>query len=111
MRGGKRQGSGRKPGGQNLKSREIADKAAEEGTTPLEVMLEAMRAHHEAKRFDEAAAIAKDAAPYMHPRLASIDQNVSGTFAYTAVPIPVAERDSMDAAARAADGSDPEALD
>jgi len=47
--------------------------------TPIEVMLTAMRdlwdeGTSEAKR--EAARIAKDAAPYVHPRLASIDQTV-----------------------------------
>jgi hypothetical protein len=73
MRGGARPNAGRKPGGQNRKTRAIADKAATEGITPLEVMLEAMRAHHAANRLDEAAAIAKDAAPYMHPRLAAIE--------------------------------------
>jgi len=40
--------------------------------TPLEVMLKAMRVHAKADRWDEAASIAKDAAPYMHPRLASM---------------------------------------
>jgi hypothetical protein len=51
----------------------------EGGITPIEVMLSAMRDlweqdTPEAKR--EAARIAKDAAPYVHPRLASIDQTV-----------------------------------
>ena len=45
------------------KTRAIANAAAAEGITPLEVMLEAMRALHEAGRLDEAAAVAKDAAP------------------------------------------------
>jgi len=35
-------------------------------------MIEAMRDHYNHKRLDQAAAIAKDAAPYMHPRLATI---------------------------------------
>lgn len=73
MRGGPRPGAGRKPGGRNQKAREIADRAAAEGITPLEVMLCAMRTHYDAKRFDDAAAVAKDAAPYMHPRLAAIE--------------------------------------
>jgi hypothetical protein len=71
-RGGKRPGAGRKPGGENRKSREIADRLSATGVLPLEVMLAAMRDHYEAKRFDKAAAVARDAAPYMHPRLASI---------------------------------------
>lgn len=74
-RGGKRIGAGRKPGGRNKKSREIADRAAAEGVTPLEVMLKAMREHYDAKRYDLAASIAKDAAPYMHPRLASVEMS------------------------------------
>ena len=36
-------------------------------------MLEAMRGHYANSRMDEAAAIAKDAAPYMHARLSSVD--------------------------------------
>lgn len=72
-RGGKRIGSGRKPGTATRKTREIADKAAAEGVTPLEVMLRAMREHFAAERWDDAATVAKDAAPYIHPRLANID--------------------------------------
>lgn len=104
--GGARPGAGRKPGGANQKTREIADRAAREGITPLEVMLRAMREHVEhsdslRKQADEAdiqlltgeredndtpvklrgaalaaiteaASMAKDAAPYMHPRLANV---------------------------------------
>jgi hypothetical protein len=43
---------------------------------PLEVMLDAMRSHYEAGDLDKAAAFAKDAAPYVHPRIANIE--VSG---------------------------------
>lgn len=71
-RGGKRNGAGRPKGAATKRSREIADKATQEGLTPLEVMLTAMREHAKAKRWDDAASIAKDAAPYMHPRLASM---------------------------------------
>lgn len=74
-RGGRRAGAGRKPGGRNRKSREIADRAASEGITPLEVMLRAMREHYDAERWDLAAGVAKDAAPYMHPRLAAIEHS------------------------------------
>ena len=58
----------------------------------LKVMLRAMRdlwdqGSAEAKR--EAARIAKDAAPYVHPRLSSIDQTVSERPRYVArVPEP-----------------------
>lgn len=98
-RGGSRKGAGRKPGSATKKTREIADKAAADGVTPLEVMLSNMRfAHEEAagilgklldsgaetpEGFDSlkellryrsmAQEAAKDAAPYMHPRLAAIE--------------------------------------
>jgi len=92
-RGGARPGSGRKKGAATKKTREIADKAAEEGITPLEVMLRAMREFVEKAEamtpddvemidkkvvtrlslLSAAAEVAKDAAPYMHPRLAAIE--------------------------------------
>lgn len=100
-RGGARKGAGRKPGSATKKTREIADRAADEGITPLEVMLDNMRfAHGGASemmnallRAAEGADIpegfdaleklavfrrmaqdaAKDAAPYMHPRLATVE--------------------------------------
>ena len=78
-RGGRRRGAGRPLGSKNKRSAEIARAAAESGITPIEVMLGAMRelwalGTPEAKR--QAADIAKDAAPYIHPRLASIDQTI-----------------------------------
>jgi hypothetical protein len=72
-RGGWREGAGRKPGSANLRTRAIADQAAAEGRTPLEIMLKAMRWHEEAGRWDQAAAVARDAAPYCHPRLSSTE--------------------------------------
>lgn len=71
-RGGKRNGAGRPAGASTRRTRAIADKAIAEGITPLEVMLTAMRSRAEKKDWDGAAAIAKDAAPYMHPKLASV---------------------------------------
>lgn len=80
---------GRQKGAANKKTREIADKAAQEGVTPLEYMLTIMRepfppelkdavengqinaeavaaiAGWHAKRFEAA----KAAAPYIHPKL------------------------------------------
>jgi hypothetical protein len=73
--GGRRPGAGRKPGSATKKTREIAERAAADGITPLEVMIQAMRSHYEANRLDEAASIAKDAAPYMHPRLQAIQHS------------------------------------
>lgn len=77
-RGGRRPGAGRKPGGRNRKSREIADRATAEGITPLEVMLETMRFHHSKGELDAAAEVAARAAPYCHPRLSTIEVGGSG---------------------------------
>ena len=79
-RGGKRSGAGRKVGSATAKTRQIADKASEDGVTPLEVMLKAMR--YSLGEFDKslavdhlvaAASFAKDAAPYIHPRLSAVE--------------------------------------
>jgi hypothetical protein len=87
-RGGRRPGAGRKPGSANKKTREIADKAAAEGITPLEVQIETMRALWaeanqgnalDLDKAERACAIAKDAAPYIHPRLSSIEASVGVT--------------------------------
>ena len=78
-RGGRRSGAGRKKGSLTAKTREIAEKASEEGITPLEYMLKVLRdsSEHEdpkvqvareALRFEAA----KAAAPYIHPRLATV---------------------------------------
>lgn len=71
-RGGKRPGAGRKKGSATKRTRAVADRAAADGVTPLEVMLAAMRDHYKAKHLDEAAKIAAAAAPYMHPRLSAV---------------------------------------
>lgn len=71
--GGKRQGAGRKLGVATRNTRAFAEAAFHTGITPLQVMIEAMRKHYEAKDLDAAAAIAKDAAPYMHPRLSTVE--------------------------------------
>jgi hypothetical protein len=79
-RGGARAGAGRKAGSATKRTREIADNAAAEGLTPLEYMLEVMRRSsdhedpkvqvaREAMRFEAA----KAAAPYIHPRLATVE--------------------------------------
>jgi hypothetical protein len=77
--GGKRPGAGRPSGSKNRRSAEIAQQAIEAGITPIEVMLTAMRdfwalGTPEAKR--ETALIARHAAPYIHPRLANVDQTI-----------------------------------
>ena len=72
-RGGKREGAGRKKGAQTKLTQEIAAKASAEGISPLEVMLGAMRNAWENQDKDGAARFAKDAAPYVHPRLAAVE--------------------------------------
>lgn len=114
MKGGKREGAGRPKGALTKKTREIAERAAAEGMTPLEVMLDNMRHFQKVARDAEATLegltaeeftgkvgedatpeqqfkflmaqvkqtfglrlsaqdCARDAAPYMHPKLASIE--------------------------------------
>jgi hypothetical protein len=79
--GGRRRGAGRKEGLANTRTREIADRAAAKGITPLEYLLHLLRkpypkdadaatlAQYDAMKADAA----KAAAPYMHPRLAPTD--------------------------------------
>lgn len=87
-RGGARPNAGRKVGAASKKTREIADKAASEGITPLDYMLEILRKEdlgpdadpaqvlaHQAMRFEAA----KAAAPYIHPKLSSVEMNANVT--------------------------------
>jgi hypothetical protein len=71
-RGGKRAGAGRKKGSATKKTRKVADAVAEGGITPLEVMIDAMRRLHKARRYTAAAGVAQHAAPYVHPRLSAV---------------------------------------
>lgn len=75
-KGGRREGAGRPPGTANRKTREIADRAAKEGITPLEYMLDVLRDVMAAP--SERMDAAKSAAPYVHPRLAAIEANLNG---------------------------------
>jgi hypothetical protein len=70
---GARKGAGRPLGSANRKTLEIANKAAEQGITPLEVMINVMRAHYDAREFAEAVEVAVKAAPYLHSKLSSVD--------------------------------------
>ena len=97
--GGARRNAGRKEGAATKRTRAIADKLAEEkGLTPLEYMLDVLRtgpdeikAKHAAGELDDAEYMvalqaaqerrdwaAEKAAPYIHPRLASIEQKGAG---------------------------------
>lgn len=74
-RGGKRDGSGRKPGAKQLADAAREAAIAATGITPLDYMLEVLRdtSKDEAKRLDAA----KAAAPYVHPRLTAIEHSGS----------------------------------
>ena len=65
--GGRRDGAGRKPK-DAAPPAEPLDPAKIATITPLEVMLWAMREATVAGKWIEAAALAKDVAPYIHPR-------------------------------------------
>lgn len=84
-RGGKRPNSGRKPGTVSeatKRRKEVAEKAMAEGISPLDVMLTTMRALWKLAADDEgnvvnigramqANVVAKDAAPFLHPKLSA----------------------------------------
>lgn len=74
--GGARPNAGRKPGSLTQKTREVAERAAEAGITPLEFMLSILRDEtaDRAERFEAA----KQAAPYIHPKLSSVEAKVEG---------------------------------
>lgn len=72
MRGGKREGAGRKTGSKTKRSSEVALAAAAQGISPVEVMLEVMRSAYSAGDAGMALDAAKSAAPYVSPRLSAI---------------------------------------
>lgn len=101
--------NGRPKGSLEKRSREIAERAAKEGISPLEVMVQIMReqwALYQVERekpaeerdvgvmtqlAGAAVAAAEKAAPYMHPRLAAVEQFVDAkvhTFAVGGDTLP-----------------------
>lgn len=73
--GGRRPGQGRPKGSKTDRTKAVAVELALTGSTPLEVMMEAMRFYLQPPPIfnrDKAVSIAKDAAPYMHPRLTAV---------------------------------------
>lgn len=74
-RGGKREGAGRRAGCVTTKTRKAADKAAEQGLTPLDYMLQVLRDEGQPK-VDRMWA-AEKAAPYVHAKLAAVDHTSS----------------------------------
>jgi hypothetical protein len=87
--GGKRVGAGRKKGLPNKATQARQAKIAAEGVTPLDVLIDGMRFHHAranearnatppdtdtaARELKEAGGFAKEAAPYVHPKLATVE--------------------------------------
>jgi hypothetical protein len=72
--GGARPGAGHPKGSATKRTREIADRAVETGLmTPLEALLAAMQSAIEAGDWDKVTERAAKAAPYVHPRLASVE--------------------------------------
>lgn len=115
-RGGKRPGAGRPKGAISKSTRAIKEAAEAGGVTPLEVMLTNMRFFHaEAETMlvkaaglkpgDEAVAAvkaifstrhaaqecAKDAAPYLHPRLTAVEHSGGMKLEHQAVDAPPKE--------------------
>jgi hypothetical protein len=72
--GGRRPGAGRPPGAVTQKARDMANQGICDGISPLEVMLIDMRQKFAAGHIHDAADRARDCAPYMHPRLQSVEQ-------------------------------------
>lgn len=74
--GGARQGAGRRPGAITTKTREVAEKLTAQGLTPLDFMLGILRDETQtpAMRFEAA----KAAAPFIHPKLSSVEAKVKG---------------------------------
>lgn len=71
--GGKREGAGRPKGKPNKANFARQAKIAAEGITPLDYMLEVLRA--EDKTHAERMDAAKAAAPYVHPKLAAVEHS------------------------------------
>ena len=71
MRGGKREGSGRRPGSVTRIDAEARQRALSGGMMPLDYMLAIMR--DESQEQNGRLAAAKAAAPYCHARLASTE--------------------------------------
>jgi hypothetical protein len=88
MRGGKRDGAGRKPGLANKRTQALMDAVEASGITPLDYMLGQLRDETNSKEARMDAA--KAAAPYVHAKLANIDAsvkgNVDGTITFTWLP-------------------------
>jgi hypothetical protein len=59
----------------NKKARDLLKRVETEGWNPLDLMLHVMREHAAAGRWDQAADLAKNIAPYVHPKLAAVQHS------------------------------------
>lgn len=81
-RGGARPGAGRPKGSVSKLSQEVAAEAVKAGITPLDYMLAVMRDKNASQaRRDE---MAKAVAPYVHPRLSSVESKNEHVHRYVA---------------------------
>jgi hypothetical protein len=78
--GGKRPGSGRKPGTSTKLNQKAREQAAEGGLMPLDYMLSILRSEDRspADRFEAA----KAAAPYVHAKLAAVELSGGLSFSH-----------------------------
>ena len=76
QRGGRRPGAGRPKGAVSKKSKELIAAVEATGVTPLDFLLSVMR--DSKKDLEYRIDAAKSAAPYVHPKLAMTDVNVTG---------------------------------
>jgi hypothetical protein len=90
-------GGGRAPGTPNKINKEIRNKVALTGKTPLDVMIEVMRSYADEGNRDKASSVAQMAAPYIHPRLTTVDvgnkDGVSFKGEQTVIILPANTRD------------------
>jgi hypothetical protein len=111
MHGGTRPGGGRPKGALGKKNQAVILAAQASGAMPREVLLEAMRYHHDlaleapkAERgphYAAAADMAARVAPYVHPRLSASDVTVRRLSEMTDEELDVAISDAESAAAEA----------
>jgi hypothetical protein len=71
--GGPRPNSGRPAGSATARTREIANELAAKEETPLHYMLKVLKHYAEQQNWDKVLEAARTAAPYLHPRLQSME--------------------------------------
>ena len=59
--------------------------------SPLDVIIAAMNAHYDAGELDQAAIFAEKAAPYIHPKLSSVEQKIEGDVNVGSIDSPTKE--------------------